>query len=231
RFIPVGRDQIDAGQVFVIMVRFGLAADPAQHEVDRRDQLNFHCIRIERVFTGSERRAPDTAMADLNLFAITERFAGRVVSGGAMIRNNHAYVTNRDQGLRLNLNCAKPAIDEERAVRQHLQLFAALSSELQERFRILEIIVISSIHRLDLGSNNFTRANGWPVLDTDYTDGIHIRIELRHFVYQRRRRARFTRTRIADVSLEMPLYARSDNHWIKRAQAKKLRLPQFVTIS
>src|SRR6266404_134002 len=164
------------------MVGFGLAADPAQHEVDCRDQLNFYRIRIQRVFTGSEGRAPDTSVAGLNLFAVTKRFAGRVVSGGAMIRNNHANIANRNQGLRLDLNRAKPAIDEERAVGQHLQLFATLSSKLQERFRILEIIVISYIDRLDLGRDNFTRANRWSVLDTDHTDGIDARIELRHFL-------------------------------------------------
>jgi len=53
---------------------------------------------------------------------------------------------------------------------------------LQEGFRVLEIIVISSIDRLDLGRDNFTRANGWSILDTDYADGIDIRIELRRFL-------------------------------------------------
>jgi hypothetical protein len=57
------------------MVRFGLAADPAQHEVDRRDELNFHRVRVQCVFAGRERRAPDTAMTGLNLFAVTKRFA------------------------------------------------------------------------------------------------------------------------------------------------------------
>src|SRR6266404_5822848 len=164
------------------MVGFGLAADPAQHEVDCRDHLNFYRIRIQRVFTGSERRAPDTSVAGLDLFAVTKRFAGRVVSGGAMIRNNHADIANRNQGLRLDLNRAKPAIDEERAVGQHLQLFATFSSKLEKRFRILEIVVISSRDCLDFGSDNFTRANGWSVLDTDYADGVYIRIKLRHFL-------------------------------------------------
>ena len=59
-------------------------------------------------------------MAGFDLFAVTERFAGGVVSGSAMIRNNHANIANRNQGLRLNLNRAKPPIDEKRAVRQHL---------------------------------------------------------------------------------------------------------------
>src|SRR6266496_574581 len=147
------------------MVRFGLAADPTQHEVDGRDQLNFHGIRIERVFAGSERRAPDTSMTGFNLFAVTERFTGRVVPGGAMIRNNDADIANRDQGLRLNLYCPEPTVDEEGAVGQHLQLFTAFTAEREECFRILKIIVILSIGCLDFGSNNFTRANGWPVLN------------------------------------------------------------------
>src|SRR4051794_26230811 len=102
------------------MVRFGLAADPAQHEVDRRDELNFHRIRVQRVFAGCERRAPDTAMTRLNLFAVTKCFAGGVVSRCAMIRDHYAHIANRDQGLSLDLYCAEPAIDEERAVRQYL---------------------------------------------------------------------------------------------------------------
>ena len=102
------------------MVRFGLAADPAQDEVDRRHELDFHRVRIQRVFAGSERRAPDTAMAGLDLFAVTERFAGGVVTGGAVIRNHHADITDRDQRLGLDLDRAEPAIDEERAIGQHL---------------------------------------------------------------------------------------------------------------
>ena len=102
------------------MMRFGLAADPAQHEVDRRDELHFHRVRIERVFAGRERRTPDTAMAGLDLFAVTERFAGGVVAGGAVIGNHHADITDRDQRLGLDLHRAEPAVDEERAVGQHL---------------------------------------------------------------------------------------------------------------
>src|SRR4030095_14502303 len=102
------------------MVRFGLATDPAQHEVDRRDELNFYRVRVQCVFTGRDRRAPDTAMTGLNLFAVTERFAGGVIARCAMIRDHHAHVTNRNQGLRLDLYCAEPAIDEERAVGQYL---------------------------------------------------------------------------------------------------------------
>jgi hypothetical protein len=42
-----------------------------------------------------------------------------------------------------------------------LQLFATFSSELQECFRILEIIVILAIDRLRLRSDDFARTNGW----------------------------------------------------------------------
>src|ERR1043165_9616645 len=111
------------------MMRFGLTADPAQHEVDRRDKLNLHRIGIERVFARRERRAPDTAMTDFNLFAVSERFASGVVSRGAMIGNHHADIPNWDQRLRSDFHCAEPAIDKERAVGQDLQLLTALTSE------------------------------------------------------------------------------------------------------
>src|ERR1051325_8282100 len=100
------------------MVRLRLAADPAQDKIDRRNELNLYRVWIQRVFSRRERRTPDTAMSRFDLFAVTERFAGGIVARGAMIRNDHADVTNRNQRLRLDLNRAKPAIDEECAVGQ-----------------------------------------------------------------------------------------------------------------
>src|SRR4029079_10564681 len=102
------------------MVRFGLAADPAQNKVDRWDELNFHRIRVERIFTGCECRAPDTAMTGLNLFAVTKRFASGVISCGAMIRDHHAYIANWNEGFGFYLYCAEPAVDEERAISEYL---------------------------------------------------------------------------------------------------------------
>src|SRR5947207_4139306 len=102
------------------MVRFGLTADPAQNEVNRGNELNFHRVRIQRVFAGSQRRAPDTAMAGLNLLAVTERITGGIISGGAMIRHNYADITDWNQSFGFDFHRAEPAVDKERTVGQHL---------------------------------------------------------------------------------------------------------------
>src|SRR5436190_20536698 len=113
-------------------MRFGLATDPTQHEVDRWNEFNFHRIGIQCIFAGSERRSPDPSLSCFNLFAVAKRFAGGVVTGGAMIGHDYTNITNRDQSFGFDLNRAKPAIDEDRAVGQHLQLFAPFPSELKE---------------------------------------------------------------------------------------------------
>ena len=67
------------------MVRLGLAAHPAQHEVDRRNEFHFYRVWIQRVFAGSERRAPDATMTGFNLLSVTKRLAGGIISSRAMI--------------------------------------------------------------------------------------------------------------------------------------------------
>src|SRR4051812_14583319 len=152
------------------MMSFSLAADPPQHEVDRRDELNFYRVRVQRVFSGRERCAPDTAVTGLDLFAVAERFAGCVVAGRTVIRDNDAYVTDRNQCLGLNLHRTEPAVDEERAVGEHLQLLTALAAERQEGFRILEVIVIVVAGRLDFRRDDFSGADRRSVLYTDNAD-------------------------------------------------------------
>jgi hypothetical protein len=99
---------------------FALAANPAQDEVNRRNELHLHRVRIEGVFASRERSAPDSALTDLHLLAVTERFAGDVGSGGAMIGNNHTHIADGYEGLGLDLDRAEPAVDKERAVSQYL---------------------------------------------------------------------------------------------------------------
>src|SRR5262245_35554411 len=161
------------------MMRLGLAANPAQHEVDRWNKFNFNCVRIHRVFASGKGRAPDTLVTGFDLFTVAERFSSGVISRGAVIGNNYANVTNGDQGFGFDLDRPKPTVDEKRTVSQHLQLFTTLASQLEERFWILEIVVIFSSNRLDLGSDDFTRSNCWAVLNTHHADGIEVRIELR----------------------------------------------------
>src|SRR3954463_4698080 len=123
-------------------MRLRLSADPAENEVNRRNQFDLHRIRVERILAGSERGAPDAAMTGLHLFAVAKRFTCRVRAGDTVIRNYHTDVPDRDQRLGLYLHRAEPAIDEECAVRQPLQLFTTAAAQLQERFRILEVIMI-----------------------------------------------------------------------------------------
>src|SRR4051812_7699246 len=201
------------------MMRFGLSADPAQDEVNRRHQLHFYGVGIERVFAGSERRAPDTAMARFDLLAITERLTSSVGAGHAVIRNDHADITDRDQGFGFDLDRAEPAVDKESAVCQHLQLFPAPASEFEERLRVLEVIMVAlAVHDLHFRRNNFTRANGWAVLDTNDTNRVEMRIEVLHRDGERFGRSRLARAAIGKVGAEVSLAAgRSDHHRIERA--------------
>ena len=72
RLVAVGGDQLDARQVLVVLVRLGLAGDPAQHEVHGRHELDLQRVRIERVLAGRQRLLPDAALAGLDLLAVAE---------------------------------------------------------------------------------------------------------------------------------------------------------------
>ena len=156
RFIAVGRDQRDADQVLVVLMRFSLAGNPAQNEVHRRHELDLHGIRIDRILARRQGLLPHTALARLDLLAIAEPFARDVFAFAAVVRNDDADVTDRDERLRTHFNRGKPAIDEERAVGQHLQLLSAPSAERQEDFRILKVVVIA-VSRAHFGRDDLAR--------------------------------------------------------------------------
>ncbi len=72
RLISVGRDQLDADQILVVLVRFRLAGNPAQDEVHGRHELHFHGVRIDGIFSRRQRFLPHAALARFHLFAIAE---------------------------------------------------------------------------------------------------------------------------------------------------------------
>jgi hypothetical protein len=120
RLVPVRRDQVDARQVLVVLVCFGLAGNPAQHEVHRRHQLDFQRVRVERVLAGRQRFAPHAALTGFDLFAVPEAGTGHVHAFAAVVRDDHADKTDRDERLWPELDRGEPAVDEERAVREYL---------------------------------------------------------------------------------------------------------------
>src|SRR5262249_35719343 len=73
-----------------------------------------------------------------------------------------------------HFNCRKPPVDEECAVRQNLQLFAASSTEFEKNLGILEVVVIrgSSLHfRSDdlAGLDRYTVVNGYYTNRVDWS--------------------------------------------------------------
>src|SRR5438094_5775914 len=101
-------------------MRFGLAANPTQNEVDRRHQLYLHRVRIQSVLARSQRRTPDTALARFDLFAITKGLAGSIAASATVIGNYYTDISDRDQRFGFNLNRPEPAINKEGSIRQHL---------------------------------------------------------------------------------------------------------------
>src|SRR6186997_278739 len=112
------------------MVRFRLTANPAQDEVNRRNEFDFHCIRVQGVLARSEGRTPNTAVTGFDLLAVTKRFAGGIVASRTMVGNDHTDIADWNQSLGLNFHRSKPAVDKECAVRQNLQLFTAFTTQL-----------------------------------------------------------------------------------------------------
>src|SRR5436190_2110420 len=131
-------------------MRFGLAANPTQNEVNRRYQLHLHRVRIQGILARRQRRTPDTAFARFDLFAIAKGLPGSIGAGATIVGNYYADISDRNQRLGFDLNRPKPAINKEGSVRQDLKLFASASTEREESFRILKVIMIlCAIRRFD----------------------------------------------------------------------------------
>ena len=69
------------------------------------------------------------ALAGFHLFAVAKLRACHVVAVIAIVADDHADVADRDERFRLQLDGRKPAVQEVRAVSQHLQLLAPASAE------------------------------------------------------------------------------------------------------
>ncbi len=169
--VPIGGNQFDAFEVFVIPVRFRLTGDPAQDEVHRRHHLDFQRVGVEGVFAGRQRLLPDAAMAGLDLLAVAEAGAGDILARSAIVGDHDADVADGDHRLGLDLDGRKPAIDEERAVGEHLELLAALAAEGEERLGVLEIIVIQPVGALgQFRSDDLSGGDRGPILHADDAD-------------------------------------------------------------
>ncbi len=176
RLIAIGGDQLDAAQVFVVLVRLDLAGDPAQDEVDGRHQLDLDGIGVQGVLARGQGAAPDTTPPGLHLFAVAERLAGHVLALAAVVGDDDPHVADGDQRLGLQFHGGKPAVDVERAIGQHLQLLAAQAPQGQERLRVLEVLVAAgAIRRLHLGGDDLAGRNGRAIVDGDDAEGVRRR--------------------------------------------------------
>ncbi len=169
--VAVGGDQRDAHEVLVILVFLDHAGDPPQHEVDRRHQLHLQGVWVQRVLARRQRHLPHAAMPGLDLLAVAERHPAEVLALGAEIRYHHAHVADGDHRFRTQLDRGEPAVDEERAVGEHLELLAPPSAQGQERLGVLEVVVVLLAGRgLHLGRDDLARADGRAVMNADHAD-------------------------------------------------------------
>ncbi len=135
-------DERDLRQVFIIVVRADLGADPFQDDVGGRDGDHLAGIGVEGILARQERFAPNTAVVPFDQLAVTIILAGKIVTHFAGIRDHHADITDFDDRLLDHLDRGKQAVDVIRAFHQHLQLAAAETAGPQEVVRILEFVMI-----------------------------------------------------------------------------------------
>ena len=116
RLVGVLGHEVDAAEAFVVMMALALSGDPVEHEVGGGDEDEFSGISVEGVFAGSEGFFPHAAFAAGDAFAVSETFAGNVRAHGSVIADDHADVTDGDDGLGDDFDGGEPAVDEIRSI-------------------------------------------------------------------------------------------------------------------
>src|SRR5207249_12173250 len=98
--------------------RLDHACNPAQDEVHGGHELHLQGVWVESKLARRQRLFPDSTKTRFDLLPIAEGHAGDVLTFAAVIRHDHADVTNRDQHFRPNLDRREPAVDKKCAVGQ-----------------------------------------------------------------------------------------------------------------
>src|SRR4030095_16813979 len=95
----------------------------------------------------------------------------RVLALAAVIRHDNSDVPDGNESLRTRLHGREPSIDEECAVRQHLELLTATPSQREKDLRILEIVVIA-ITVADFRRDDLAGLEWRPIVDSDNADRV-----------------------------------------------------------
>ena len=193
RDVNVERESIvrthgDGRKFFVVMMDFG-AVGRVEHDVGSRHALDFHNARVDRMFAGIKRRDPDTFVAGVDQIAVFEVHAADVHMRHPDVGHDHADVTDGDLHHRHLLDLDEPWVQVPRAAQENLLLQTAPPAAVEERLRVLEIVVAG-----DDRSGNFTGFDGPPVQRGDDADLVGInamKLELfgKHSVHRRRGRS------------------------------------------
>ena len=168
------------------MVRLG-ARGPVEHDVGRGHQLDLHHSRVDGLLARIQRRHPDAFVALLDQVAVLELEAADVHMGLADVGNDHADIADGDLHHRHLLHLDEPRVQVPRAGEQDLLLQSAPAAAIQERLRVLEVLVAGDGRSGNLARLDRLAVQGGHNAHHVRLDPLQVQLRFRHPVLVRGR--------------------------------------------